>query len=155
MARNAQSTVLNHIYMRTNISKPSNTKNLNLPLQLWLSCEAFSTTICSYRATKPISEVGHWCWVIKPGSQSVFQFISKVLDGVAVGDLCRLVKLFQHNLKPISSYAPSSVHGVTGTSKHEEACPANCCHKTLLSKISPYAGILRFPLTKTKKYTSK
>lgn len=30
---------------------------------------------------KSISGVGHWCWTIRPGSQSVFQFIPKVLNG--------------------------------------------------------------------------
>ncbi len=29
---------------------------------------------------KSISEVQHWCWVRKPGSQSAFKFIPKVLD---------------------------------------------------------------------------
>jgi hypothetical protein len=43
---------------------------------------------------KSISEVGHWCWAISPGLQSAFQFFPKVLDGVEVRALCRLVKFF-------------------------------------------------------------
>ncbi len=39
---------------------------------------------------KSISEVQHWCWVFRSGSQSVFQ----VLDGVEVRALCRPVKFF-------------------------------------------------------------
>ena len=31
---------------------------------------------------KSISEVGHWCWAIRPGSQLAFQFIPKEFDGV-------------------------------------------------------------------------
>ena len=43
---------------------------------------------------KSISEVGHRCWEIRPGSQSAFQFIVKVFDVVEVRALCRPVKFF-------------------------------------------------------------
>jgi hypothetical protein len=33
---------------------------------------------------KSISEFGHWCWAIRHGSQSAFQFIPKVFNGVEV-----------------------------------------------------------------------
>ena len=59
---------------------------------------------------KSISEVRHGCWVISPGSQSVFQFILKVLDWVAVRALCRPVKFFHTNLDKTFLYGPCFVH---------------------------------------------
>jgi hypothetical protein len=37
-------------------------------------------------------------WTIRPGSQSGFQFIPKVFDGVEVRALCRPVKFFHTDL---------------------------------------------------------
>lgn len=37
------------------------------------------------------SQVGDWCWGIRSGSESAFQFILKVFDGVEVSALCRAV----------------------------------------------------------------
>jgi hypothetical protein len=48
---------------------------------------------------KSISEVGHWCWAIRPSSQSAFQFIPKVFDAVEVRALCRGVKFFYTDFK--------------------------------------------------------
>lgn len=42
-----------------------------------------------------ISEVGHWCWAIRSGSQSAFQLIPVVLGGVEVSPRCRPIK-FPH-----------------------------------------------------------
>ena len=60
---------------------------------------------------KSISEDGHWCWEIRPGSQSVFQFIPKVLDGVEVKALCRPDKFFHTGLDKPFLYGPRFVHG--------------------------------------------
>jgi hypothetical protein len=57
-----------------------------------------------------MSEVGHGCWAIRPGSQSVFQFIPKVLDGVEVRALCRAVKFFHTVLNKPFQYGPRFVH---------------------------------------------
>jgi hypothetical protein len=53
-----------------------------------------------------ISEVRHWCWRIRPGSQSVFQFMSKVFDFVEVRALCRPVKFFHTDLYKPLMYGP-------------------------------------------------
>ncbi len=47
-----------------------------------------------YLSPKSISEVEHRCWVIRPGLQSVLQFIPKAFNGVDVRALCRPVKFF-------------------------------------------------------------
>ena len=60
---------------------------------------------------KRISEVGHWCWAIRGGSQSTFQFIQKVFDGVVVRTLCRPVKFFHTDLDKPFLYGPRFVHG--------------------------------------------
>jgi hypothetical protein len=75
---------------------------------------------------KGISEVGHGCWTIRPGSQSAFQFIPKVFDGVEIKALCRPVKFFHTDLNKLFLYGPrfawERCHAETGSSP-------NCCHK--------------------------
>ena len=61
-------------------------------------------------STTSISEVGHWCRAIRPGSQSAFQFIPKSFDGVEVRALCRPVKFFHTNLNKPFLYGPRFVH---------------------------------------------
>ena len=51
-----------------------------------------------------------WFWAIMLGSQSVFQFIPKVFDGVEVRALCRPVKLFHTDLNKPFLYGPHFVH---------------------------------------------
>ncbi len=46
----------------------------------------------------PIHLVEQWCWTRKPGSQSPFQFIPKVFDGVEVRVLSGPVKFFHVKL---------------------------------------------------------
>ena len=57
-----------------------------------------------------ISEVRHWCWAIWPGSQSAFQLIPKVSDGVEVRALCMPVKFFHTDLDKPFLYGPRFVH---------------------------------------------
>ena len=38
---------------------------------------------------KSVCEVGHWCWVMRPGSQRVLEFIPEVLDGFEVRSPCK------------------------------------------------------------------
>ena len=52
-----------------------------------------------------------WCWVIRPGSQSAFQFIPKLINAVEVRALCRPVKFFHTNLNKPFLYGPRFVHG--------------------------------------------
>ena len=89
---------------------------------------------------KSISEVRHWCWTIMPGSQSVFQFIPKVFDGVEVRALCRPVKFFHSDLDKPFLYVPRVVHWGIVMLKQERAFP-NCCHRvgsTESSRMSLY-----------------
>jgi hypothetical protein len=51
-----------------------------------------------------------WFWVIRPGSQSAFQFIPKLMDAVEVRALCRPVKFFHTNLDKPFLYGPRFVH---------------------------------------------
>lgn len=47
---------------------------------------------------KSVSEVGHWCRTIRPGSLSTFQFTLKLFDGrTEVKALCRSAKLSHTN----------------------------------------------------------
>ena len=92
-------------------------------------------------------EVGHWCWAIRPGSQSAFQFIPKVFNEVEVRALCRPVKFFHTDLDKPFLYGHCSMHRGIVMLKQERAFP-NCCHKvgsTQLSRMSLYAVALRFP----------
>ena len=61
--------------------------------------------------------------MIIPGSQSVFQFILKVFDGVEVRALCRPVKFFHTDLDKPFLYGSSFVHGGIVTLKEERAFP--------------------------------
>ena len=72
---------------------------------------------------KSISEVGHGCWPIWPGSQFAFQLIPKVFDGVEVRALCRPVKFFHTNLDKPFRYGPRFVHGGIAMLKQERAFP--------------------------------
>ena len=58
---------------------------------------------------KSIHEVVHWCWAIRPGSQSAFQWIPKVTDGVEFRGLCRPVKFFHTALDSPVLYGPRFV----------------------------------------------
>jgi hypothetical protein len=69
------------------------------------------------------SEVGHWCWAIRPGSQSVFQLISKMFDGVEVRALCRPVKFFHTSVNKPFLYGPRFVYGGIVILKQERAFP--------------------------------
>ena len=60
---------------------------------------------------KSISEVGHGCRAIRPGSQSTFQFMPKVFDGVEVKALCRPVKFFHTDLNKPFPYGPLCARG--------------------------------------------
>ena len=48
---------------------------------------------------------------IRSGSQSAFQFIPKVFDGVEVRALCKPVKLFHTDLDKPFLHGPRFVHG--------------------------------------------
>jgi hypothetical protein len=48
--------------------------------------------------------------VIKPGSQSAFQLIPNVFDGVEVRALCRAAKFFHTDLDKPFLYGPPFVH---------------------------------------------
>jgi hypothetical protein len=65
----------------------------------------------------------HWCWPIRPGSQSGFQFIPKVFDGFEVRALCMPVKFFHTVLDKPFLYGPCFIHGVIVMLKHESAFP--------------------------------
>lgn len=81
-----------------------------------------------------INEVARWCWVTRPSSQLVFQFILKVLDRV---DSCMDLAL--------CTGALSCCHVETGEgpSPNSQSC-------TLLSKTPLYAVVLRYLLIGTK-----
>ena len=101
---------------------------------------------------KSISEVGHWCWVIRPGSQLVFQFIPKVFDGVEVRALCRPVEFFHTELNKPFLYGPRFGHGALSCWNRKGPSP-NCCHKIGSTEsyiYLLYAIALRFPFSGTK-----
>jgi hypothetical protein len=60
---------------------------------------------------------------VRLGSQSAFQFIPKVFDGVEVRALCRLVKFFHTDLDKPFLYVPRFVHEVIVVLKQERAFP--------------------------------
>ena len=60
---------------------------------------------------------------IRPGSQSAFQFIPKLFDGVEVRALCRLVKFFHTDLNKQFLYGPRFVHRGIVMLKQERAFP--------------------------------
>lgn len=53
-------------------------------------CWNMTAGICSYSDTS----VRHWCWAMRSGPQSAFQFIPNVFSGVQVWFLCGSVKFF-------------------------------------------------------------
>ena len=57
------------------------------------------------------------------GSQSAFQFIPKVFDGVEVRVLCRPVKFFHTVLDKPFLYGPPFVHGGIVMLKQERGFP--------------------------------
>jgi len=67
---------------------------------------------------KSIREVGQRCWVIRSGLQLVFQFITKVFDGVEARALCRPVKFLHTDRQTISVWtslcAREHCHGERG-----------------------------------------
>ena len=100
---------------------------------------------------RSISEVGHWCWAIRPGSQSAFQFIPKVFDGVEVRALCRPVKFF-HTDKPflygLRLVHEGHCHAETGKVLPQTVVTNLETKKS--SRMSLYAVALRSPSTGTK-----
>jgi hypothetical protein len=84
---------------------------------------------------KRISKVGHRCWVIRPDSQSVFQFIPKVFDVVEVRAMCRSVKFFHTEFDKPFLYGPRFVHGGIVKLKQERAfsklLPQNWKHRII------------------------
>jgi hypothetical protein len=84
------------------------TRCWNIAAELWFS-------------NKSISEVGHWCWAIRTGLQSAFQFIPKVFDVVEVRALCRPVKFFHTDLDKLFLYGPCFVYGGIVMLKQERA----------------------------------
>ena len=61
--------------------------------------------------------------MIRPGSQSAFQFIPNSLDGVEVRALCRPVKFFHTDLDKLFLYGPWFVHRGIVMLKQERAFP--------------------------------
>ena len=59
--------------------------------------------------------------MIRPGSQSAFQFILKLFDGVEVRALSRPVKFFHTDLDKPLLYGPRFVHGGIVMLKQERA----------------------------------
>ena len=85
------------------------------------------------------------------GSQSAFQFIPKVFDGVEVRVLCRPVKFFHTDLDKPFLYEPRFMHGGIVMLKQKRAFP-KLLHKvgsTESSRMSLYAVALRFPFAGT------
>jgi hypothetical protein len=60
---------------------------------------------------------------VKPGSQSAFQFIPKMFDGVETRALCRPVKFFHTDLDKPFLYRPRFVHRGIVILKQEKAFP--------------------------------
>ena len=61
--------------------------------------------------------------MIRSGSQSAFQFIPNVFDGVEVRALCRPVKFFHTDLNKPFLYGPRFVHWGIVMLKQERAFP--------------------------------
>ena len=61
--------------------------------------------------------------MIRPGSQSAFQFIPKVFNKVKVRVMCRRVKFFHTDLHKPFPYGPRIVHGGIVMLKQERAFP--------------------------------
>ncbi len=85
-----------------------------------------------------ICKVRHWCCTIKPGSQSLHQFIPNMFDGVEFSALCGPVKFFHTKLIQPCLYGPCFVYWRT-TSWNRKGPSPNCSHKfgsIALSKMS-------------------
>ena len=97
-----------------------------------------------------INGVRNWCWLIRPGSQSAFQFIPKVFDRVEVKALRRPIKFFHTKL---FLYGPCVVHRGIVLLKRQRAFPqtVTTVGTTELSRMLLYAVALRFPFTGTKR----
>ena len=84
------------------------------------------------------------------GSQSTFQFIPKVFDGVEVRDLCKPVKFFHTNLDKPFLYGPRFVHGgivmLTQERAFSKLLPQKWKHRIVWNVIV----CCRFPFTGTK-----
>ena len=92
---------------------------------------------------KSNSEVGNWCWRIRPGSQSAFQFIPMELrSGLSAGQ--------STSSTPISTnYFCMDLALCTGELScwNRKGPSPNCCHKfggTELSRMSLHVGALRY-----------
>ncbi len=72
-------------------TRPNVCGHLDTPHRVYVRVEPVIPKLWAVLNT---SEVQHWCWVISCGSESVLQFIPKVLDEVEVRGLCRPVKFF-------------------------------------------------------------
>ncbi len=112
-------------------------------------CWNLPAGISSYLDTKALQRPNTGVRWSGSGSQSMFQFIPKVLDGVEVRALCRPVTWFHQTGKIISG----SVRRDIVVLKQEREKNTNCWHKagiTLLSEIPLCAVAWRFPLTGTR-----
>ena len=91
--------------------------------RLFTRCWNIAAGTCFHSSHKSISEVGHRCWAIRPGSQSEFQFISNMFNGVEFRALCRPVMFFHTDLEKPLLYGPHFVHGGIVLLKQEMAFP--------------------------------
>ena len=82
-----------------------------------------SAGTCFHSATRALvrsrTDVGR----LRLGSQSPFQFIPKVFDGLEVRALCRPVKFFHTDLNKLFLCGPRFVHGGTVMLNQEKAFP--------------------------------
>ena len=75
---------------------------------------------CFHSATRAFVRSGT---DVGPGSQTVFQFIPKVFDGVEVKALCRPVKFFHTHLDKPFLYGPRFVQGGIVMLKQDRGIP--------------------------------
>jgi hypothetical protein len=78
---------------------------------------------------KSISEVRHWCWAIRPGSQSAFKLFPKVFDEDEVRALCRPVKFFHTDLDMDLTLCTGAF-----SCWNRKGPPPICCHKVGCTK---------------------
>ena len=101
---------------------------------------------------KSISEVRHWCWAIRPGSQSAFQFIPNVFNGLRSGCCAGQSSSSTPTLRNDFSMDLALCTGALSCWNRKQPS-SNCCQKvgsTELSRMSLYPVALRFPFTGTK-----
>ncbi len=105
---------------------------------------------------KSISEVQHWCWVIRPGLQSVFQFIPNVFSGVEFTALCRPIKFFHAKLRKPLPYGPGVVHWEmscwNSERPHSNCLEAHCWSVILFCSIKISKPWKTASVQKYKKY---